>query len=68
MISGTQVSLREQARNVLLCDNAEKKAEYALDVFTHYQKGKQNNKLKKNNNNNTFVKHIMTCHMILQNC
>ena len=43
MISGTQVSLREQARNVLLCDNAEKKAEYALDVFTHYQKGKQIN-------------------------
>ena len=42
MISGNQVSLREQARNVLLCDNAEKKAEYALNVFTHYQKGKQN--------------------------
>ena len=45
MISGTQVNLREQARNVLLCDNAEKKAEYALGVFIHYQKGKQNKSL-----------------------
>ena len=45
MISGTQVSLREQARNVLLCDNAEKKAEYALGVFTHYKNGIKNKSL-----------------------
>ena len=48
MISGNQVSLREQARNVLLCDNAEKKAEYALDIFIDYQKGRQNKSFVKN--------------------
>ena len=41
MISSAQLSLREEARNVLLCENAEKKASFALDIFAHYKKGRQ---------------------------
>ena len=41
MMSVAYVSLREEARNVLLCDNAEKKAKYALDVYAHYKKVRQ---------------------------
>ncbi len=44
-MSAIQVSLREQARNVLLCENAEKKAQCAFDVFTSHQKGEHNTSL-----------------------
>lgn len=45
-MSDIQISLKEQAREVLLCCHAEKKAQYALDVFTAHQNGEQKTSLR----------------------